>query len=78
MVRVGQAAFRTNGEPAQSEQDDRQENGKDLKVCMVSYCIAWSSGVETGVEDSSGNDEEEDNGSEDAVRLDESMVLREC
>lgn len=45
---------------------------------MKSNGISWSSGVEASVEDGRRYNEEEDDGSYYAMRLDESVVLCEC
>lgn len=77
MVWVCQAPLWADGEPAEDEDDGGQEDGEDLEVGMVSDGIARAFGVEAGVEDRYGNDEEENNDAYYAVGFDECVVLRE-
>lgn len=78
MVRVGQTAVGTDGEPAKDEDDCRKKDSKNLEICMVTDGSTRSSSVEAGVKDGSRDEEEEDNGAYYAVGLDYGVIFCEC
>ena len=75
---VGQASFRAYGKPAEDQHNSDQCDGQYLEIDVESESKSWVPVVEASNKNGRGNDKEEDEGSNDSMANDETVVLRKC